>query len=129
MCIKYLLYLDANIPVAHEYIQCPGTFFPVPIPQFQFWKNCTRRKSRDPNNIVPRGKEKHVDIIMMFIAYFLPTLYLSKIVASYSIFPEIGGRSKFIWLFDSVSLKLNTHLITAFICINSIDVLHIMNKL
>ena len=125
----YLVYLDANILITHENIQCPGTLFPALIPQFRFWKNCTRGKSRDISNIVPRGREKHVKIIVMFIAYFLSTLYLPKIVDSYSIFREIGGRSNFICLFDSVSLNLNTHSIIYFICISSTDVLHIMNKL
>ena len=123
----YLVYLDANILITHENIQCPGTLFPVLIPQFQFWKNCTRGKSRDINNIVPRGKDKHVNIIVRFIAYFLSALYLPKIVDGYSVFPEIGGRSNLICLFDSASLKLSTHSIIDFICISSIDALHIMH--
>ena len=73
--------------------------------------------------------KKNVNIIVIFIAYFFSTLYLPKIVDSYSIFREIGGRSNFICLFDSVSLKLNTHSRIYFICISSTDVLHIMNKL
>ena len=37
------------------------------LPQFQFWKNSPRGKSRSINNfIAPRGRGKHVSIIMMF---------------------------------------------------------------
>ena len=68
-------------------------------------------------------------MLALLIAYFWSTLYLLKIVDSYSIFPEIGGRRDLICLFDFVILKLNTHSIIAFICISGINVMHIRNKL
>ena len=77
-----------------------------------------------------KGRGKNMLTLLWCLSHiFLPTLYLAKIVDSYSIFLEIGGRSNLICLFDSFSLKLYTHSIIAFICISSIDVLHIMNKL
>ena len=68
-------------------------------------------------------------MLALFIAFFLSTLYLLKIVDSYSIFPEIGERRDLICLFDFVILKMNTQSIIAFICISSINVMHIRNKL
>ena len=100
-----------------------------PHPLVSILKRLRKLKVKRYQQYCTKGEEKHVNIIVMLIAYFLSTLYLPKIVDSYSIFPEIGGSSDLIRLFDSASLKLNTHSIIDFIWISSIDVLHIMNKL
>ena len=74
------------------------------------------------------GKNMLTSVSCLSHMFGLPCI-CPKVVDSYSIFSEIEERSNLICLFGSVSLKLNTHSIIAFICIRSIDALHIMNKL